>query len=151
MIRAALAFLVAAGTAALFCILRMQGIALPAWEWLAVMSTVGVLAFWLAPPKAATGSAARSAWPALIALGTAIVLGMARSGGPLAEVPEIFNRDGEGAVLIYVAAVMVFFFACGNARTAHRDGQPVAAAHFLATFLAASTALVVSAAILYLE
>ena len=149
MIRAVLAFLVAAGTAALFCVARMRTPEVPAWVWLGIMSTVGVLAFWLAPPKAAPGSAARSPWPAMIALGAAIVVG--RFEGPLADLPEIFNVDGEAAVLIYVAAVMVFYFTCRNARTAHRDSQPVALAHFLTAFLAATTALLVSAAILYLE
>ena len=41
MIRATLAFLVAAGTAALFCVARMRGMEVPARTWLGVMSTVG--------------------------------------------------------------------------------------------------------------
>ena len=41
MIRAALAVLVAAGTAALFCVARMRTPEVPAWGWLGVMSTVG--------------------------------------------------------------------------------------------------------------
>jgi uncharacterized membrane protein YhaH (DUF805 family) len=150
MTRSILAITLAAVTAAALCVARARGTHVPAWAWLGVMSTVGVLVFWLAPPNPAPGSAAKSGWPTLIALAAAIGLGMARLEG-LLPLPEMFNRDGEAAVLIYVAAVVVFFVACRNARTAHRDKQPVAVAHFAAAFLGAATSLVASAAILYLE
>ena len=150
MTRLILLIIIAAGTAAAFCVARARGVHAPVWEWMGLMSTVGVLAFWLARPNPAPGSAARSAWPTLIALAAAIGLGLALLEAPL-PLPEIFNQDAEAAVLVYVAAVIVFFVACRNARTAHRDTQPIAGTHFAAAFLAAATALLASAAILYLE